>query len=72
MLRGAGRGAAAVALMALAQVVAAPQAKTPEERARESVAWVVAGNYESLYETFTPEMQKALPVEALRAKWDPA
>ena len=69
MLWKAGLGAA---LLLLTSCREAEAAKTPEERAREVVELLVAGNYQSLYEMFTPEMQKALPVEAMRSKVGPS
>ncbi len=65
MLRGAVRGATAVAVMALAQVVAAPQGRTPEERAREVVELLVAGKYGAVQQMFSQEMKDALPVGTL-------
>ena len=46
--------------------------KSPEERAREAVALLLAEKYESLYATFTPEMQKAASVEDWRNKVGPS
>ncbi|MGD0580330.1 MAG: alpha/beta fold hydrolase [Bryobacteraceae bacterium] len=56
---------------AVAPAAVQKTAQTPEERAREVVALLLAEKYESLYEMSTPEMQKALPVEALRNKVGP-
>ena len=50
----------------------AEAAQSAEERAREVVRLVVAGDYKTLYDAFTPEMQKALPVEAMQAKVGPS
>jgi hypothetical protein len=52
---------------------AAPQAaKPPGERAREVVALLVAEKYENLYEMSTPEVQKALPLEAWQTRVGPS
>ena len=47
-------------------------AKPPEERARAAVALLVAENYEGLFAMFTPEMQKAAPVDVWRNKVGPS
>ena len=57
---------AAVTLIGLAQA-----GKTPEDVASQTVTWLVDGRYDDLYQSVSPEMRTALPVEALKSSVGP-
>ena len=64
--------AAGLAALCLTQAVAAQTQRTPEERARQIVAWVLAEDYEGLFQAFDPHMRQLLPVEKLASQIGPA
>jgi fermentation-respiration switch protein FrsA (DUF1100 family) len=61
----------ALALTAVARIGLAQAAKTPEDIARQTIASLVDGKYDDLYQSFSAEMRAALPVEALQSSVAP-
>ena len=63
---------AAVVAFALAQQAMPAQetAQSPEVRARAFVDLMAGGQYAKAFESFTPQMKAAMPVERLSATWN--
>jgi len=61
----------AFALTAVARIGVAQAAKTPQETARQTIAWLVDGKFDELYQSFSPEMHAAVSLEALKSSVAP-
>ena len=57
----------AMLLAAVPRIGLAQAAKAPEEIARQTVVRLVDGKYDELYQSFSPDLRAALPVEALKS-----
>jgi uncharacterized protein len=68
------RGVLLAAVLAFAvgpRVVAAQEAaQSPEARARAFIDLMAGGQYSQAFESFTPQMKAAMPVERLSATWN--
>lgn len=60
-----------LALSAVANFGFAQTVKTPEDIASQTIRWLVDGKYDELYQSFSPEMRAALPVDALKSRVGP-